>query len=175
MFYSKQLRLPRNRNPLRGMWGRRSSQETAGNLTVVQRQEGIWLHPWGLELRIGQRQRHIHQHPTPWPSSWSTINSASCFARLLYCICINILCGSYGVQGDNQGLAALPLSSLLPRLWRYASCHSPSQWVLLHWLANDTASSDKWPLIWLSVGGRVATRLQGKKSFWWQIAHLLGH
>lgn len=118
MFYSKQLRLPRNRNPLRGMWGRRSSQETAGNLTVVQRQEGIWLHPWGLELRKGQRQRHLPQHSTPWPYSCSTIHSASCSAQLLYCICMNILCGSYRGQGDNQGLAALPLSSLLHRLWR---------------------------------------------------------
>lgn len=102
MFYSKPLRWPRNRNPLRGMWRRRRDQEAAENLTAFQRQE--WI---GSSL--GDRTEKRSEAKTSAPA-FSLM--AMHFALHSYCIVspfIYVFCGSYRIQGDYQGLPALPL------------------------------------------------------------------
>lgn len=143
MFYSKPLRWPRNRNPLRGMWGRRSDQEAAGNLTAAQRQE--WI---GSSL--GARTENRSEAKTSAPAfnlmAMHLECHAFCFAQLLYRITLYIcFCGSYRIQGDYQGLPALPLCFTDDK--KYAYHHSLSlKKALLCWRVDDKESSGQMPI-----------------------------
>lgn len=169
MFYSKPLRWPRNRNPLRGMWGRRSDQEAAGNLPAAQRQE--WT---GSSL--GARTENRSEAKTSAPASGLTAMQLEChalsFAQLLYRLTLYIhFCGSYRIQGDYQGLSAFPLCFTDDK--KYAYHHSLSlKEALLCWRADDKESSGQTPINLIICG---EGRQQGMKPVWWQIAHRLRH
>lgn len=144
MFYSKPLRWPRNRNPLRGM---RNDQEAAGNLPAAQRQE--WT-----SSSLGARTENRSEAKTSAPASGLTAMQLEChalsFAQLLYRLTLYIhCCGSYRIQGDYQGLSAFPL------------CFTDDMHIIILSVSRKLFYVDelmirkalaKRPLIWLSAG-----------------------
>lgn len=163
MFYSKPLRWPRNRNPLRGMWRRRSDQEAAENLTAFQRQE--WI---GSSL--GARTEKRSEAKTSAPA-FSLM--AMHFALHSYCIVSPFIYFFVAPTGSKVIIkVSQPILCASQMIKKKCISSFSLKEALLCWRADDKGSSGQMPinLIICREGWQ-----QGMKLFWWQIAHMLSH
>lgn len=124
----------------------------------------------GIELRTGQRPRHLHQRLVSRPCSWSAMH----FPSHSYCIVSPFIYIFVAPTGSKVIIkVSQPFLCASQMIKKYAYHHSLSlKEALLCWRADDKESSGQTPINLIICG---EGRQQGMKPFWWQIAHRLRH
>lgn len=155
MFYSKPLRWPRNRNPLREMWQRRSDQEAAENLTAFQRQE--WT---GSSLGARTEKRSEAKTSAPACSLM-----AMHFALHSYCIVSPFIYFFVAPTGSKVIIKVSQPFLCASQMIKNAYHHSLSKKLFYVDELMIREALAKCPLIWLSAekGGNKAWNCSGDR------------